>query len=230
MGRAGKQRTAERQAILAALKAKQRREERRRKFWIFGGGFVVFALIVTVVAVFVVNQQDKAATVAAAGKPIPGVQSFSGLTRNHTTSHIGYAQNPPVGGDHAPVWINCGTYTHPVNRWEAVHSLEHGAVWVTYRPDLPQSQVDALTKQAASHPYELLSPYPGLPAPVVASAWGKQLKMNNAADARLPVFLQAYLQGKQTPNRAPPAPAASRDSVNRRGSTTPQFDRDRALL
>ncbi len=199
MGRAGKQRNVERQANLATLKAKQRREERRRKFWIFGtGGFFMLALIVTVASVFIVNQQDKAATIAAAQKPITGVQSFSGLTRNHTASQVAYPQNPPVGGDHSPQFINCGVYAHPVNKEEAVHSLEHGAVWVTYRPDLPQSQIDALAQQARSHPYELLSPYPGLPAPVVASAWGKQLTMDTAADSRLPVFLQAYLQGKQT--------------------------------
>ncbi len=80
-----------------------------------------------------------------------------------------------------------------------MHSLEHGAVWVTYRPDLPQPQIDTLTQQAATHPYELLSTYPGLPSPVVASAWGKQLKMDSASDPQLPVFLQAYLQGKQNP-------------------------------
>jgi hypothetical protein len=205
MARTGKQRNTDRQALLAALKAKQKREERRRRLWIYGTGSVVLlALAVTVTSVFVVNQQDKAAQAAAASKPIDGVQSFTGLTRNHTTSEVAYPQNPPVGGDHSSVWMNCGAYDHAVNNWEAVHSLEHGAVWVTYQPDLPQAQIDALTTQAASHPYELLSPYPGLPAPVVASAWGEQLTMSSSNDPRLSVFLQKYLQGPQTPEPGSP--------------------------
>lgn len=198
MGRAARLR--DQRASLAALKAKQRRGERRRAFWIYGTAAVILIAVVAVVtSVFILNGQNTSATIAATNKPIAGVKTFTGLTRNHTSAEVSYPQIPPVGGDHAPIWINCGVYTHPINNWEAVHSLEHGAVWVTYRPDLPQSQIDTLAQQAATHPYELLSPYPGLPSPVVASAWGKQLKMDSASDPRLPVFLQAYLQGKQTP-------------------------------
>jgi hypothetical protein len=45
----------------------------------------------------------------------------------------------------------------------------------------------------------VLSPYPGLPAPVVASAWGKQLKLTGADDPRLAAFIREYRQGPQTP-------------------------------
>ena len=210
MGQARKQRNIDRQAIVAAVQAKQKQDERRRKFWIYGtGSVVILALVVTVVSVFVVAQQNKSQISAAADKPIDGVQSFDGLSRNHTSSEVAYPQNPPVGGDHAPQLVNCGIYTDPVNTGEALHSLEHGAVWVTYRPDLPQQQIDALAKEAASHPYELLSPYPDLPSPVVASAWGKQLKLDSADDPRLPVFLQAYLQGPQTPEPGAPCSGGS---------------------
>jgi hypothetical protein len=161
------------------------------------------------VIVSVVHQRNKAHLVAAANKPIVGLQSFTGLTRNHTSNQVVYPQNPPVGGDHSTQIVNCGVYTHPINKWEAVHSLEHGAVWVTYRPDLPQQQIDALAKEAASHPYELLSPYPGLPSPVVASAWGEQLKVASAQDPRLPVFLQRFLQGPQTPEPGAPCSGGS---------------------
>jgi hypothetical protein len=209
MARPNQQRATDRQAALAELKAGQLRADRRRRFLIYGiSCVVILALAVTVTSLLIAGQQNKVAATAAgtasANKAIKGVQSFTGLTRNHTTAEVPYPQNPPVGGDHAPVWINCGTYTHAVNNWEAVHSLEHGAVWVTYRPDLPKQQVDALAAQAASHPYELLSPYPGLPAPVVATAWGKQLQMDDASDTRLPAFLEKYLQGEQTPEPGAP--------------------------
>lgn len=205
MGRARKQELTEHQAIVAAVRDKHQRQERRRAFRIYGTAAVfLLALATTVTSVIVVDQQNKAQTKAAASQPIDGVQSFDGLSRNHTSAQVTYPQNPPVGGDHAPQLINCGTYTHPLNTFQAVHSLEHGAVWVTYSPDLPKEQIDALAGQAASRPYELLSPYPGLPSPVVASAWGKQLKLDNAEDPRLPVFLKAYLQGPQTPEPGAP--------------------------
>ena len=200
MADARKQQKIERQEILVAMMAKEQREDRRSKFWIYGSGTVLLlALIVTVTSVITVGQKNKTRLAVAASKPIKGVQTFTGMTRNHTSSRLVYLQNPPSGGDHDPQFINCGTYTKPVNSGEAVHSLEHGAVWVMYRPDLPQQQINALAKEAASFRYELLSPYPGLPSPVVASAWGKQLKMESATDQRLPVFLQRYSQGPQTP-------------------------------
>jgi hypothetical protein len=49
----------------------------------------------------------------------------------HTAGEVDYAQNPPVGGAHNPVWQNCGFYDKPIRDESAVHSLEHGAVWTS---------------------------------------------------------------------------------------------------
>jgi hypothetical protein len=47
---------------------------------------------------------------------------------------VDYPQSPPVGGPHNPIWQNCGFYSKPVRDEYAVHSMEHGAVWITYSP------------------------------------------------------------------------------------------------
>ena len=112
---------------------------------------------------------------------------------------VTYTENPPTGGQHDPAWLNCGTYDEPVRNENAVHSMEHGAVWITYRPDLPESQVTELRSLVENQSYGLLSPYPDLPAPVVVSAWGKQLQVQNASDKRIDLVLETYLQGPQTP-------------------------------
>jgi hypothetical protein len=139
-----------------------------------------------------------------AGSTAPsGVTSYSNLSRNHTEAPVDYPQNPLVGGDHNPVWQNCGFYSKPITNENAVHSLEHGAVWITYRPDLPQGQIETI-KNLAEKSYVLASPYPGLPSPVVASAWGKQLKLHSANDPRLEQFVSAYSQGPQTPEPGAP--------------------------
>ena len=123
---------------------------------------------------------------------IPGVETFEGLSHEHVEGDVAYPQTPPVGGPHAPIWQNCGFYDRPVGDEHAVHSLEHGAVWITYRPDLAADQVAILERRAERNEYVLISPYPDLPAPVVASAWGKQLRLERADDRRLTRFVRAY--------------------------------------
>lgn len=139
------------------------------------------------------------------GDPSPpeGVQTFGTLSRDHTELPVTYPQTPPVGGAHSPNWQNCGFYDKPVGNVYGVHSMEHGAVWITYRSDLPADQVDILRKHAERN-FVLVSPYPDLPSPVVASAWSTQLRLDSASDPRLDQFVRYFKQGPQTPETGAP--------------------------
>jgi len=196
--------SVERQARLAAVRASQRKAERTRSVIIWAvSGVVALALVGTTVAV-ITNQNTKndardAAVQAQAGKPIDGVTTFTGLARDHVGGKVAYGQNPPTGGDHSAVDQNCGFYSTPVLDENAVHSLEHGAVWITHNPNLPAAQVDLLRGLAAADPFVLVSPRDGLPTPVVASAWGIQLQLPDADDPRLAAFVTKYVNGPQTP-------------------------------
>jgi hypothetical protein len=134
---------------------------------------------------------------------IAGLRRFDGLSRNHVREPVMYDQNPPVGGDHYPIWQNCGFYAEPVANENAVHSLEHGAVWITFRLDLAEDQVARLRSLAAGDKV-LVSPIEGLPAPVVASAWGRQVRLSSATDPRLAVFLESFTDGSQAPEEGGP--------------------------
>ena len=105
------------------------------------------------------------------------------------------------GASTTPSGRTAATTTSPVRDENAVHSLEHGAVWITYSPDLPQGQVNELRDISESESYVLVSPYPDLSddTPVVASAWGKQVGLDGSDDPDLEAFIQAYQQGPQTP-------------------------------
>lgn len=133
-----------------------------------------------------------------------GVQSFEVSEREHVQTSVSYPQTPPVGGNHAPIWQNCGFYEEPVADENAVHSLEHGAVWVAYRPDLTEEQIDSVRRLAQRQGYVLASPYPELPAPVVASAWGHQLRLDSTEDPRLNQFVRTFRLGEQAPERGEP--------------------------
>jgi hypothetical protein len=71
-------------------------------------------------------------------------------SRNHKDGTLTYVTTPPVGGDHNPLWQNCmgDVYDQAIANEHAVHSLEHGAVWVTYKPGIPQDQIDDLKSRA----------------------------------------------------------------------------------
>jgi hypothetical protein len=133
------------------------------------------------------------------GADLSAVQTFPKPEAGHQDGPLTYPQTPPVGGVHNAVWQNCGIYDKPIASENAVHSQEHGAVWMTYRPDLSTEEVEALRAQIRGKRYTLLSPFPDLPAPVVASAWGVQLQFDGPNDARLTSFIAAYAQGPQTP-------------------------------
>src|SRR4051812_34604742 len=129
--------------------------------------FLCWALalfVVPVAALRVPASASQEATPPANGTPdggaIPGVETFEIESAAHMDGAIEYPQQPPVGGPHNPVWQDCGFYDAPVGNEHAVHSLEHGAVWVTYDPDLPSAQVARLQALAAEELYLLVSPYP----------------------------------------------------------------------
>ena len=162
---------------------------------------VAIAVVVLLVGGLIAYFVTRPSTHATAPQ---GVQTFSNLSRNHVTGQVNYPQTPPVGGNHNSVWLNCGTYTNPVANENAVHSMEHGAVWITYQPTLPAADVTTLQHAVAGKSYVILSPYTGIPAPVVASAWGVQLRLTGAADPKLAQFINYYQQGPQTPEAGSP--------------------------
>jgi putative peptide zinc metalloprotease protein len=134
----------------------------------------------------------------------PGVEGFEVTSRNHVTTPVSYPQSPPVGGDHSPIWQNCGFYDAPIANENGVHSLEHGAIWITYRPDLPQHQVEALRKLANSERHVLVSPYPDLTAPLMASAWTRRASLSSPDDPRLDDFIHRFRFGRQAPESGGP--------------------------
>ena len=159
-------------------------------------GLIVVAFLAGFAALVIMDLRQQPPDVVKTYDVGPGGQ--------HTDGEVDYAQTPPAGGKHNPVWQNCGFYDEPITDENAVHSLEHGAVWITYSPDLPQDQVDQLRALAQSQSYTLVSPYSDLPSPVVASAWGKQLQLENSEDPDLERFVRAYSQGPQTPEPGAP--------------------------
>jgi hypothetical protein len=141
----------------------------------------------------------------AAAKSIRGLVFHVEGQHTHVTEHVKYDTSPPTGGDHAYYWADCsGTvYPHAIANENAVHMLEHGAVWITYRPGLAGSQVATLSRLVKGQNYTAMSPYPGLKTPISLQAWGYQLFVHKASDPRIEQFIAALRDNK---NVAPEYP------------------------
>ena len=179
-----------------------------RKTYIIVGA-VVLAFVAGFIALVVLDSRQQAAST-----PPGEVQTYDvGPAGEHTQGDVDYEQTPPAGGEHNRVWQNEGFYDAPVRDENAVHTLEHGAVWITYDPDLPQDQKDQIRQLVEGQTCMLASPHPDLPAPVVASAWGKQLTLESADSPDLDRFVQAYRQGPETPEPGASCTGGTSDTV-----------------
>jgi hypothetical protein len=153
---------------------------------------VVFAAAVITYAVVQVNRSN--ADEVESVDEIDGVQTFDyPAGQEHVTTPVDYAESPPVGGPHAPPpdWADCtGTvYDVDIRHENAVHSLEHGAVWITYDPEaLSDDEIATLAGLVEGESGRMLSPYEGLDSPISIQSWGHQLKVDSVDDIRLKQF------------------------------------------
>lgn len=119
---------------------------------------------------------------------------------NHVEGAVEYVTSPGVGGDHAAGWQNCGFYTVPVIEEQAVHSLEHGAVWITFNDSTTDIDKLVLETIALKEGHTLVSPYPGQESPIVMSAWGRQVSLQSLEDPLFEQFIDMYRgEGPTTP-------------------------------
>ena len=198
------QRDARRAEKVAALKKREAITKRNRLIGGIVGGVIglgVLALIVVLIITSVVPKPDPAAI------EIEGLETFDDLVGAHVDgTPVDYEElydmNPPAGGDHFSAWLNCGVYTEVQQNENAVHALEHGAIWVTYDPEqIDDDELNTLVGQLPST-YSLVSPFPGLPAPVVMSGWGAQLELDGVNDERISDFLDKFWRAQTVPEPA----------------------------
>lgn len=137
----------------------------------------------------------------AAAAKIKGVTYRVEAQHTHLQGTIKYDATPPVGGDHSQYWADCtGTvYPKAIANENAVHMLEHGAVWITYNADdIKGSQLTKLESYVKGVNYTAMSPFPNLTSPISLQAWGYQLKVTSASDPRIAEFIAALKHNSKT--------------------------------
>ncbi len=109
----------------------------------YGLILLIGGIAAIMVAIFVLGNKA-----SAPQTPLIG-QHYAEQARTHiaegTTTPVAYNSNPPSSGPHWPQpasWGIVGGTPEPDERY--VHNLEHGGIWITYKPDLPADQIQQL--------------------------------------------------------------------------------------
>ena len=190
------QRRQSRDATLKAHWAAEAKTARKQKLlWGVGGATAATLVGALVIAAVVTDPPSP----TRQDIEIAGLETFEDLDANHVNGAVDYEQSPPVGDDHASTWLNCGVYTEEVPQENAVHSLEHGAVWAAYDPSaLSEEEITAL-QETLPDAHTVVSPYEGLKSPITLSAWGAQVAVETPDDERLEDFVAKYWQSPGAP-------------------------------
>ncbi|MFH9819736.1 DUF3105 domain-containing protein [Streptomyces sp. NPDC017230] len=189
---------AARRARIEELRRAEQARERRNKVITITASVVIVAGAIGGGWYLLDSANEKEQQRAAS---VRGERTWSKLSRNHVGKNVDYPMAPGTGGDHSQVWQNCDgdVYAKQIEDENAVHSLEHGAVWVTYNDKVADTDVAALKERVSETKYTLMSPYKTQSSPITLTAWGHQLQLNKASDPRVAEFFDKYVQGEQTP-------------------------------
>jgi len=217
--------------LLRERREAQKARRRRRQNWlVIGGSVLAGAAILGLVGLTIHNRGGRStdlstlsvsptaiassdpATTAATPAPdtsqtstVSGVTFYTGMENKAVTTAVTYPLTPPVGGPYNPVWLNCGVYNDPVPNEYAVHSLERGAVWITYAPEIDVGDKQKLIKLTGKSGSSVtLSPYTGQTDPIVLTAWGAQLKVAKADDPRIAEFVKTFRNRSAAPEANAP--------------------------
>ncbi|NPC95202.1 DUF3105 domain-containing protein [Nocardioides sp. zg-DK7169] len=153
-------------------------------------GVAVLMVAVAALVPLVLGEDEEPPSLAA-------VVAMDELSTEHRIGDVDYEQSPTLGGPHDPVWLACGVYDDPVREENVAHDLEHGTVWITHDPDLPASDLERLADRLPGN--GIMSPYPGLDAPVVVTVWGRQLRLDGPDEPRLDLFIRTFGAGETAP-------------------------------
>lgn len=159
-----------------------------RSLLYWGGGLILVGAFVAFLSAGAASEKS--------GVP-DGVVTVAVGEARHVEGEIDY-DGHPAGGEHNSAWLNCGAYSEPVAEENAVHSLEHGAVWITYEAGDANVDVGRLVGYAGRNKV-LVSPVDSQEAPVLVTAWARQMETETADDPRINQFIVEFAGSADAP-------------------------------
>lgn len=141
---------------------------------------------------------------AKISKPLIG-EAIAGQGANHVPEGTkeDYNTNPPTSGPHYANSQPAGIYDKPVPDGNLIHSMEHGAVILWYKPDIPTSDSVKLKTIFSSTPIskKIMVPRTSLDVPIALTSWGRLLKLETIDETQIKNFMET--NEDRGPEKAP---------------------------
>ncbi len=119
------------------------------------------------------------------------VTEFEIEGREHISSQavVEYQTNPPTSGDHLSLAENWGVYKEEIEDKAAVHGLEHGGIWISYK-NIDDESIEKLRNIGKDNPQSVIvSPRSKNDSNVVVASWGKMMELESVDE----VLIQKYI-------------------------------------
>lgn len=131
--------------------------------------------------------------------PRPGAEQADMGQKHVAVGAVKYGgPEPPTSGDHT-THIPWQAYDQEVPDENIVHNLEHGGIYISYRPDLPADQI-AKIKGLFSKPFSndkfspiktVVAPRAANGSPIIMSSWNRNMKLDTFDEAKM---MEYYLR------------------------------------
>lgn len=134
----------------------------------------------------------------------PG-ELFENLGADHidegTQTPVTYNSNPPSSGPHWPVASVWGVYDIPEPDERYVHNLEHGGIWISYKPTLPAETIAQLKDFAKRYRKVVVTPREANDSNIALAAWTRVQKLDSFDERTIIQFIEAHYD--QGPEKVP---------------------------
>lgn len=134
--------------------------------------------------------EQKVEEVSLEGK----VEEFEIEGRSHVSAgtNISYKTNPPTSGDHFGQAKGWGVYNREVDDKMALHGLEHGGIWISYK-EIDDETKEILKEIGKSNSQSVIvAPRPNNDDKIVIASWGKYMRLESVDKVLIQKYIDTY--------------------------------------
>ena len=159
---------------------------------------IIAALVIAAIGAFVFVFTRPAIEKKLVGEAVPE-QGREHIAQG-STEHGPYSSNPPTSGPHWPQQAECKIYTQEIADEAAIHSLEHGAAWISYKNKTDSALIKKLTDLVQKNSNKLLlSPRSKNDSSIAIASWGRLLKLEEFDEQQINDFIKANKNNSPEP-------------------------------